>query len=62
MNKELLPKLKHKKEVFKRWMQGQGDPGEIQGHSKPSGIRLENIKEPRVESGERIWWAKRAST
>lgn len=34
MNKELLPKLKHKKEVFKRWKQGQGDPGEIQGHSR----------------------------
>lgn len=31
INMQLLPKLKHKKEVFKKWKQGWDDPGEIWG-------------------------------
>jgi len=51
MNKELLPKLKQKKEAFKRWKQGQSDPAETQGHYELAGMGLEKIKQPRVESG-----------
>ena len=62
MSKELLTEFGHKKEVYKRWKQGQGDPGELQGHSKLAGMELEKPKQPTVESGEGTWKAKRAST